>query len=248
MYIHAFRVLLVVIFAAGCLSGYGQVGSTAPLTGSVADASGAVVPGAAVTVRNNATSAQFETLSIENGTFVVPALTPGTYTVTVSLPGFKQAIVPDVKIDAGTPATVRVILQVGDTAETVTVEAGGEILQTQTATVSTTIDIRQVLELPVSRDALALTAILPGISQTGDYRTSRVNGLPRSAVNITIDGVNTQPYQKDTDFFSYVSPRTDAVEEVTVSTAAIGADASANGAVQVKMVTRQGSNRFWRSL
>jgi hypothetical protein len=103
------------------------------------------------------------------------------------LPGFKQAIVPDVKIDAGTPATVRVILQVGDTAETVTVEAGGEILQTQTATVSTTIDIRQVLELPVSRDALALTAILPGISQTGDYRTSRVNGLPRSAVNTVVE-------------------------------------------------------------
>src|SRR6185436_18842436 len=71
-----------------------------------------------------------------------------------------------------------------------------------------------------------------------------VNGLSREAVNITIDGVNTQEYNKDTDFFSYISPRTDALEEVTVSTAAAGADSSGQGAVHVKMVTRQGSNAF----
>ena len=95
--------LVVLVVSGNSLWSYGQVGSTAPLTGSVADSSGAVVPGASIVVKNNATSAQFETISIENGTFVIPALTPATYTVTVSLPGFKQAVVPDVKIVPGLP-------------------------------------------------------------------------------------------------------------------------------------------------
>ena len=223
---------------------FGQISSTAPLSGSVSDPSGALIPGASVLVTNNATSARFETITIENGTFNVPALTPGVYTVTVSLPSFKQVVIPDVRINAGTPANVRVVLQVGDVTESITVEAGTEVLQTQTAAVSTTVDVRQVLSLPVSRDGLAMVTILAGINSTGDFRASRVNGLSREAINISIDGVNSQEYNKDTDFFSYVSPRTDALEEVTVSTAAAGADATGQGAVHVKMVTRQGSNEF----
>src|SRR5262245_53627876 len=223
---------------------FAQISLTAPITGVVSDATGAVIPGAGVTVRNNGTRAQFETVTVENGTFIVPALTPGVYTVTVSLPGFKQVIVPDVKLDAGTPATVRVTLEVGDVTQSVTVEAANEILQTQTATVSTTVDMRQVLQLPVSRDGLAMVTLLPGINSTGDFRDSRVNGLSREAVTITIDGVNTQEYLKDSDFFSYISPRTDALEEVTVSTAVPGAESSGQGAVHVKMVTRHGDNEF----
>src|SRR5262245_55828960 len=106
---------------------FAQISLTAPITGVVSDTTGAVIPGAGVTVRNNGTNAQFETLTVENGTFIVPALTPGVYTVTVSLPGFKQVIVPDVKLDAGTPATVRVTLEVGDVTQSVTVEAANEI-------------------------------------------------------------------------------------------------------------------------
>lgn len=102
--------VFVVSFTMGCLLSYGQISSTAPLSGVVSDPSGAVIPGASITVKNNATSAQFGTISIENGTFIIPALIPGVYTVTVTLPGFKRAVVPDVKIDAGTPATVRVTL------------------------------------------------------------------------------------------------------------------------------------------
>ena len=242
-------VLYIVVMAAVCAQqGMSQISSTAPLSGSVSDSSGAVIPGASINVVNEATRARFETLTIENGVFVIPALTPGTYTVSVSLPGFKTTHVPNVKIDAGNPATVRVTLQVGDVADSVTVEAGGEILQTQTATVTTTIDVKQVMELPVSRTALEFTTLLPGISQTGDSRTSRINGLSRNSVNVTIDGINTQEYLKDTDYFSYITPRADAIEEVTVSSAAAGAESSAQGGVQVKMVTRQGSNEFHGSV
>ncbi|MBI4471763.1 MAG: carboxypeptidase regulatory-like domain-containing protein, partial [Acidobacteria bacterium] len=236
--------VFVCILTIGLSPGHAQISSTAPLSGVVTDPTGAVIPGVSVTARNNATSAQFESITVENGTFVIPALTPGTYTVTVSLPGFKQAVIPDVKIDAGVPATVRVTLEIGEITQSVTVEAGAEILQTQTATVTTTIDIRQVMSLPVSRNALNLTALLPGVSSTGNERASRVNGLARSAVNVTIDGINTQEYLKDSDFFSVISPRTEAIEEVSVSTAVPGAEASGQGAVQVKMVTRQGSNEW----
>src|SRR5262245_38579202 len=242
------RVVYIIAFALCAVLGFGQISSTAPLSGSVSDSSAAVIPGASITVINDATGAKFDTLSIENGTFVIPALTPGTYTVSVSLAGFKTAVVPNVKIDAGNPATVRVTLQVGNVADSVTVEAGGEILQTQTATVTTMIDVQQVMELPVSRNALDFTTLLPGISQTGDSRTSRINGLSRNSVNITIDGINTQEYLKDTDYFSNITPRADAIEEVTVSSAAAGAESSAQGGCQVKMITRQGSNDFHGSV
>jgi hypothetical protein len=170
----------------------------------------------------------------------------------VTAPGFKQAIVNGVKIDAGTPASVQVSLEVGAATETVNVQGGGSIVQTQTAAISTTIVGRQITELPQPwRDALMLTLLLPGANTPANDnpRRTTINGLPRSAVNIMIDGVNTQEQAfKDSDFLSYVSPRIDAIEEVTISTATPGADSSGQGAVQIKFVTRQGGNEFHGSL
>ncbi len=80
----------------------------------------------------------------------------------------------------------------------------------------------------------------------GDSRASTINGLPQSSINITIDGVSAQDnFNKTTDgFFARVSPRLDAVEEVTVSTAAQGSATTGQGAVQIQFVTRSGSNQF----
>lgn len=75
---------------------YGQT-PTASLSGVVMDPSGGLVPGAEVKVKNNATAAEFEAITNEMGSFTVPAPSAGTYTVTVTLPGFKQAVLPDVK-------------------------------------------------------------------------------------------------------------------------------------------------------
>lgn len=71
---------------------YGQGGVTTSLSGSVVDSSGGIVPGADITAKNNATSAISSAVSNENGSFTIPALNPGTYTVTVSLMGFKTAV------------------------------------------------------------------------------------------------------------------------------------------------------------
>ena len=222
-------------------------GTTASIAGAVVDTSGAVIPGADVKVKNNATQAEFSAVTSENGTFSVPALQPGTYTVTITLMGFKTAIVNDVVVNAGVPASVRVALEVGGLEESVTVEGGSEIVQTQTAAVSTTLDTNQIAKLPVgSRSVLDFVVNLPGVNTPGGSRNSTINGLPQSTINITVDGMSVQDNHLKTGdgFFARVSPRLDAIDEVTVASAASDAGATGQGAVQIQFVTRSGSNQF----
>jgi Carboxypeptidase regulatory-like domain/TonB dependent receptor len=244
------RSLLTLIAAILCSSAispyiYGQGGSTSSLTGSVVDPAGAVIPGAQITIKNNATSAEFRAISAGNGTFAIPALDAGVYTVTVTAAGFKQAIVTDVKLDAGVPGTVRVSLDVGNTTESVVVQGGGEIVQTQSANIATTLNVNQISHLPlVSRNPLNFITLMPGVNTAGQNRDSTINGLPQSAIDITLDGINIQDnFNKTGDgFFTRVPPSIDSVQEVTVSTATPDAMGGAMGAVQIKFVTRQGSN------
>jgi Carboxypeptidase regulatory-like domain len=235
--------------AALSFSAFGQV--TSSLSGVVVDSSGAVIPGADVAAKNNATLAEFKTTTVENGTFAIPVLDQGTYTVTVSLPGFKQAILPDVKLNAGAPATVRVTLEVGAPTETVTVEAGAEILQSQTANITTTIAVSQISTLPlVSRNPLDFLVLMPGVNAPGINRNATINGLPQSTIDITLDGINIQDnYNKTTDgFFTRIPTSLDSVQEVTISTAAPEAQGGAMGSAQIKFVTRQGTNEFHGSI
>ena len=76
-------------------------GATTSLSGTVTDTSGAIIPGATVVVKSVATATQFDTVTNESGYFTVPALDPGTYTVTVTLMGFKTAVLNDVRVNAG---------------------------------------------------------------------------------------------------------------------------------------------------
>jgi hypothetical protein len=230
---------------------FGQTGTTAPLSGSVLDPNGSALSGVTVTVKNNSTGAEFKVRTSDSGAYTVPALNAGGYTVTVEAQGFKKAVVQGIQILAATPATANFTLEIGEASETVIVQGGGEVLQTQTANIATTIIGRQITETPLtSRDALDLVLLLPGTNTPGRPRTSTVNGLPKGSLNITIDGVNVQDNMlKSSDgFFTYVRPRLDAVEEVTVSTATPGAESSGEGAVQVKFVTRSGSNEFHGSV
>ena len=139
-------------------------GATTSLSGTVTDTSGAIIPGANVVVKNNATATQFDAVTNESGYFSVPALDPGAYTVTVTLMGFKTAVLNDVRVNASTPATVKVALAVGGLEETVVVTGGAEIIQTTSAAVTSTIDANQILKIPTgSRSALEFVALLPGV-------------------------------------------------------------------------------------
>src|SRR6516225_5698502 len=103
------RILVCTIALSGVV--YGQGSPTATLSGTVSDQSGAVIPGADVSAKNTANGVEVKTITVENGTFSIPALDPGTYAVTVLLPGFKQAVVNNIQIAAGVPSTVRVTLE-----------------------------------------------------------------------------------------------------------------------------------------
>src|ERR1051326_4630362 len=248
VYLPKFLVLLAILSAC-CLPAFGQVSTTGSIAGTVTDAQGAVVINATVTSKNKATGKETTAQTNDNGSYKIPVVeAPGVYTITVqATSGFKTANITDVKVDVGTPATVNVVLEVGSAQETVTVVGGGELLQTQTATIGTTLTGRQITDLPTaSRDALDLVLALPGTTTVGRPRQSSVNGLPKGALNITMDGVNVQDnlLKSNDGFFTYIRPRTDAISEVTVSTTTPGSESSSEGAVQIKFVTQGGGNDY----
>jgi hypothetical protein len=223
---------------------FAQGGTTSTLSGIVTDSAGGVVPGADVAITHNATGVTLTGVSNTEGAFLFPGLNVGTYTVTVTLTGFKKFVANDVVLTSGSPASVRAVLEIGGVEEQITVSSVSEIVQTQSTTISATINTSQILKLPLaSRAGLDAVTFLPGVITPGGNRQSMVNGLPQGMINITLDGVNVQDNTlRSTDgFFAIVNPRLDAIEEVTVTTATQGAE-SAQGAVQVKFVTRSGTN------
>jgi hypothetical protein len=238
--------LLTVVLAMFGTLAYGQGADTTTLSGTVVDTSGGVIPGADVTVKNNATGALFNVVTGPNGAFTVPALPAGTYTVTIALMGFKTWSAPDVVLNVAVPGSIRAMLEVGKLEETVVVEGATQLIQTQTSAVATTLNVKQITNLPGGRGAFELIMLMPGVASATSARYGAVNGLPQSLVNITLDGMNIKDnYLKTTDgMFTRVSPRIDALEEVTIGTAAAGADMSGQGGVQVRYVTRSGTNDY----
>jgi hypothetical protein len=220
---------------------------TTRLSGIVTDTSGAVVAGAAVMVTDPTQGRKFEVKTDEKGFWAIPSLPTGVYQVIITQTGFKTATVENVKIDAGVPATANATLEVGSISERVEVTGGAEVVQADSAALSTTLQGSQIHDLPfTSRNATELIATQPGTQSTQGVRYSLIDGLPQSTINISLDGVNVQDNtNKSSDgIFNNVQPRVDAVEEMTMSQAAGNADSSGEGAVQIKFVTRAGSNQW----
>ncbi len=242
-------VCFVLLLALASSPAFAQSTSASSLSGVVVDTDGGAIPGATVVVKNNATGVAVEAVSNAQGQFSFPGLDAGTYTVTVSLTGFKTFIANDVRLLAARPGNVTARLEIGALSETVEVKASTELVQTQSPAVTTTLSTEQLSELPlISRNALYSVAMLPGVSTTGGPRAALINGLPNNTVNITVDGVGTGNMLQSTDgFFSMVTPRMDAVEEITVTGAVPGVGAGA-GSTQIAFVTRSGSNQYEGSL
>jgi hypothetical protein len=221
------------------------------LSGVVVDSAGGVIPGADVVIKHTATGVTTSAVSNSEGVFSFPGVQVGTYSVTVTLQGFKTFVANNVVLTSGTPASVKATLEVGGVTETVTVSSTSEIIQTQSSTISSTVSMNQITKLPMtSRSGMDFVNFLPGVATPGGNRNATINGLPRGTINITLDGVNIQDntLRSSDGFFAIVSPRLDAIEEVTVTTASQGAEGTGQGAVQVRFVTRSGSNDFTGSL
>src|SRR5688572_25215985 len=244
--------LLVLALTVVCVqvqSVYAQGSGSTSLSGVVTDTGGGVIPGATVVVKNDATGVTYETISSSTGAFNVPALDAGTYSATVSLSGFKTAVVNNIRILTATPAAITVKLDVGALTETVEVVAASTLVQTQSTAVTSTIPVEQLQKLPlVSRNALYSVAFLPGVETSGGPRGAIISGLPNNTINITIDGISTgNQLQNGDGFFSMVTPRLDAIEEITVTGATPGAGGG-SGSVQIAFTTRSGTNEFNSSL
>ncbi len=164
LYISALFVTLSVSAA------FSQV-NTARMDGTVTDSGGALVPAASVEVVNPSQQQSFKAVADEKGYWAIPSLPSGTYKVTVSHPGFKTELVANVKMDAGVPATVNVTLEVGALTETIQVTAGAEIVQADTATITSTLQGTQIHDLPfTSHNVTELIATQPG-TQAGERRS-----------------------------------------------------------------------------
>ncbi len=237
--------LFIISVLTCCLAAAQSV--TSRLAGTVKDPQGAVIAGAEVAVRNLSNGQSFAATADVRGEWVLPQVPVGTYRVSISHAGFRTKVIDDVVTNAGVPATVNASLEVGTVAESVEVSAGAEVLQTTTAAVSNTISGRQIVELPyVARNSLELLVTQPGTQTPTNGRSSTVNGLPRGALNITMDGMNVQDnLLKSSDgFFAYIYPSQDSIEEITLTSSASGVDSTSQGAAQIKLVTRGGTNAF----
>ena len=227
---------------------FAQGGATSSITGVVRDEGGGVLPGATIVVASNATGSKFEAVANSSGTYTVPALSAGVYTVTVSLPGFKTSLINNVRVQLGIPTTLNASLGVGTLEETITVSgASAELINTLTAAVTATMNVEQIAVIPTpTRNALNAVTFMVGVNTAGGMRGSTINGLPESFLNVTLDGIsNNDTFNKNTDgFFSPVRARQDAVEAVTVTTAAGGAEVGGHGGATINFVTRSGTNRF----
>ena len=237
--------LLTALALAGSVAMAHAQGATSSVSGTVVDSAGGAIPGASVTVANPS-GVSFETVTNGEGVFNVPAVVAGSYKVTVSLAGFKTAVI-DVTVAPGTPAAIKAVLEVGAISETVNVASSSELINTQTPVVASTLNADQLNRMPTAtRNALNAVTFLPGINTADTNRESRINGLPESFIQITLDGVsNNDNFLRTTDsFFASVTPRQDAVEAVSVVTAAAGANVGGSGAVSINFQTRSGTSRF----
>ena len=241
------------VFAAGLVcvsatSAFGQgAASTTSLSGIVKDADGGVLPGATVTVTNIATKVNQTAVTNGQGLYSFPNMNVGTYTVTVELTGFKKITHTDVRLLGNQPANITTTLQIGGLTEEITVSTPTDLVRVESPTVSSTISGEFIKSVPArSRNALDFLVFLPGVDTPGAAsRSSTISGLPQNTINITIDGVSTSNNLQSGDgFFTMVTPRLDAVEEVTLTTATAGADSSAQGATQVRFVTKSGTNSY----
>ena len=223
---------LLLVFCAGLTPVFAQT-NTGRLVGTIASTDG-VISGAKVTVTDDKTGKDREVTSAGDGTFIVPQLEVGTYTVKVTASGFKTFTATAVKIDIGREYSLPVALEVGRVEEAVTVTAGTDVLNATTGELSNTVSNKQIIELPLNgRNPLNLIALQPGVSSNGAQNTS-INGLRTSFTNITRDGLNVQDgfIRSNATDFSPNRASVDNIGEFTITTSNSGADQ--NGGAQVR--------------
>ncbi|HEV2447016.1 MAG TPA: TonB-dependent receptor [Candidatus Sulfopaludibacter sp.] len=220
----------------------------ASLNGTVTDPSGAVIEDAKVEIASTATGLHRQALTGPAGTYEIPGLPVGIYTVTVVKDGFKSVEVPKVELFVGQPRTIDVRLAVGTVNESVAVNATVETLNRTSAEVGGLIESEQIKEIPVSgRNWASLTMLVPGAINYGDgaQRSIRFSGHSLDDSNFAFDGVDTSGVQEQTQKAdTRLNIALDAIAEFRVSTANYTAESGAAGGAQINVVSKSGTNEL----
>ena len=259
------RTVVCVICVSVVLSltpAFAQSTASGTVSGQVTDPTGAVVPGATVTLTDVATHEARTTTSNEAGRYIFVNINPGTYDIGVTSKGFVQARIPAQKVVIGSVISGNVVLQVGAANEVVEVQAEGAALQTMNATVGTTVEFQNLQELPnLGRDVTALMVVQPGVSSNGS-----VAGAVRDQNTFQLDGGNnsddmagtgntytvtaTAPASMATNgtVAGVIPAPVESIEEFKVNVANQTADFNGSSGAQVQMVTRRGTDAWHGAL
>jgi hypothetical protein len=225
-------------------------GTTSRLLGVVTDQTGAVVPGATVTLTNEATGVSFTTVTTGAGTYTFEAIQVGTYTVSVELQGFKKFVARGNPINISEPTTVNVKLEPGGIEQQVEVTAAAPVVQTSTSgNIGTTFEQRTIESLPIiggrGRNPLDLVLTQPGVvSGANTGGGTHVNGARDRSWNFTLDGIDNNESSAGGSNFAPLRTNPDSIAEFRVLTGNVTAELGRNSGGQVNMVTRSGTNRL----
>src|SRR5262245_24049647 len=237
--------LILVCFPAGI--GWTQSG-TSRIEGTVIDAMGAVVPNASVKVTKEDTGVSYETKTGNAGTYSVPSLTPGSYTVSVSRQGFDTFTSRSNVLSVGAPLVVNPTLRVSTASEVVEVQGTYERIETTNAAVSDVMTTQQVKELPLNgRNPLSLLTLEPGVTQRTTQSVgsgTHVFGSRDRSHNVTIDGIDANESTVPNPQSNIQRLNPDNVQEFRTVTLDPTAEYGRNSGANVMVATKPGSNGF----
>ncbi len=244
--------VLVSLLAAGALGGWAQ--STASLSGTVTDPSGAVVPNAQVTVHSLATGLDRVVKTDSAGLYEVPSLQPGDYKVQATASGFSNYTLAKITLDVDRAVTVNMNLAVSSAGETVHVESAVQEIEAQTITVGQVIDNTAVQELPLNgRHFLDLTVLTPGgvVADTNGSLTAASRGLGANSfltagnredsVNFQINGINLNDISQNQITFQ---PSISTTSEFKIDNSTFSAQYGRSDGSIVTVATRSGTDKF----
>jgi hypothetical protein len=240
--------LLILVSLAAPLAAQSVSGQIA---GTVFDSSGALVPGAAVTVRNTGTGQSRSDSSNVSGYYLITDLMPGVYDLTVDVRGFKRYVESGITLNARTKLTVNATLTPGELTETVQVTAVANQVETSSGEVGDVITNRQVSELSLNgRKIVQLLQLMPGVTVTYttpfnlgvDTGGQSINGMRGNTMGYMLDGAWNLPIGSNSG--GHVTPNIDSVQEVKVSSTAYSAEYGHSQGAQINVITKSGTRDF----
>src|SRR2546422_3531997 len=237
----------LILIALGITAAIAQTGSS-NITGSVRDVNGAVVPGATVTAKNEATGVTSTQTTTDSGLYAFSSLPVGKYTITVEKQGFKTLQKTNNVLEVGIPLTVDVALEVGQVSETVNVQGGLEQLQTANATIGNVVEHKAIETLPLNgRNPLTLLLLEPGVVQRSAGAAGsgvHVNGARDRAYNVTIDGIEANESSVPNPVSNLYRLTPDNVQEYKVTTNNATAEEGRNSGASISVATRSGTSEY----